>query len=115
MTAMNAAGRHGARARVSRRLNRCALKAASETSNAKSVLNAPPPNPPEELELPVGTGVGAGGAFGEAPPDKDPASEAAAASDPVAAAPPSPASPAKEFMREENSPPAAPGRRPEPP
>ena len=114
MTAMNAAGRHGARARVSRRLNRCALKAASETSNAKSVLNATP-KPPEVPELPVGTGSGARGALGEALPGKDPASEAAA-SGAVAAAPPSPTS---ECMSEENSRPAAspfaPGPRPEPP
>lgn len=114
MTAMNAAGRHGARARVSRRLNRCALKAASETSNAKSVLNATP-KPPEEPELPVGTGSGAGGALGEALPGKDPATEAAARGA-VATAPPSPTS---ECKREEKSRPAAPAfapdRRPESP
>ena len=39
MTAMNAAGRQGARARSSRRLNRCALKAANEKSS-EGILEA---------------------------------------------------------------------------
>src|SRR5919108_1477444 len=78
MTAINAAGRQGARARVSRRLNGCAPKATRETRSAKRVPE-PAPEPAEEPEPPEGVG-GCGGASGEAPPRRDePASGPASA------------------------------------
>jgi hypothetical protein len=98
MTAMNAAGRHGGSARVSRRLKGCALKAASETSSANRVLKATP-DPPDAPE-PPDEGRG-GGALGKAPPDTEPAWTAASTA--VGAALPSPGT---EWKKEERSPPA---------
>src|SRR5918996_2606333 len=108
MTAMNAAGRHGGSARVSRRLNSCALKSASETSNAKRVLKATP-KPPEEPEPPDGAGSGGGG-LDEAPPDTWPP-RSTPSSPERAARPPNPVS---EFKSDESSPLPAAGHRLEP-
>jgi hypothetical protein len=72
---VNAVGRHRARARFSRRLNRCAPKAANETRSAKRVPKATPEQP-EETEPPDGAGS-CGGASGEAPPNDEPASRLA--------------------------------------